>query len=203
MLFDHSPLRDIAVDDLQEQYSTVSGRDQASDLNSGASSVWILRPELLDEYYKGSIWMFWVTIICNAYLIMMTCLLLEPGFTWDTNLKDYVINDTVSQAQNMIVWFIFAQGVTVQISILLASLIEMKLKHRGAIHATLLITYGGFITASVYLFIFIGLVPESLELSQNTSKYGVPMFCVAGTFALFIIALTIKQISSYIRSQRH
>ncbi|KAI1781321.1 hypothetical protein F4818DRAFT_34842 [Hypoxylon cercidicola] len=199
----NSPPCNTEIDDLQEQYPSMTGRYQADMPNREVSSAWILRPELLDEYYRGSIWMFWVVSICNAYTIMMTCLLLEPGTTWDGQLQQYVINDTVSEAQNMVVWFIFVQGVTVQIAILLTSLIEMKFKNRGVIHLMIFVTCGILIAASAFFYNFLSwdYFGEILGISDDMERYGLPLFCVLGTLGLFILALVVKQISAYLRSR--
>ncbi|KAI0166764.1 hypothetical protein GGR52DRAFT_581609 [Hypoxylon sp. FL1284] len=138
---------------------------------------WILRPEFLDEYYRGSIWMFWVVTICNAYTVLMTYFLLQPGYSYNTRTGQYELNDTVSQAQNLVLPFIFVQGATVQVTILLSSLVEMKLKYRWLIH----------------MLLFIG-------VSNSMTMYGFPMLSVVATFTMFIIALIIKIISGYLRS---
>lgn len=160
-------------------------------------TTWIIRPELLDEYYKDTLGMFWVVTICSGFNVMMAVMLLLP-YSVDSQGTITGI-DALSQAQSLVIWFIFSQGATIHLTLLVFSFIEMKWKRRAATHILLALISAGLIIALVYLCLSV----RDGSSQPYLHKYGVPMSYIATTLGIFIIALVVRQLLNGLRIRRY
>ncbi|KAI0887604.1 uncharacterized protein GGS22DRAFT_157575 [Annulohypoxylon maeteangense] len=161
---------------------------------SESDSEWIIRPELLDTYYEESIWMPSIVHICNTYVISMAVSLLVPAFVIFYEYRDdglIIPSDTATTAQSLIVWFIFVQGATIQLAILLSSLTEMKLNNQKIICCT--ITFITLFLQAVSCYICY--LTWNAGIYDEFYVYLWQFLYVLVTFGLFLISLIVRQLS--------
>ncbi|OTA52605.1 hypothetical protein K449DRAFT_440633 [Hypoxylon sp. EC38] len=198
-------LQDQGYDYAHIEAARNSSEDLSSPPSSETDSLWILRPEDFDNYYKNSIWMCWVVFICVSHTLGMTTLLLQPDIPlWDSRVGQYVSADTVSLTQVLVVWFVFVQGAVVHIAIILLSLIETKLPlmkinraRRLIMHAMALLVYGGLATASAYS--SMSTIATATETNLWSSEaQGTSLFYFAGTLSLLGLSIMVWLFSVFL-----
>ncbi|KAI0829532.1 hypothetical protein F5Y06DRAFT_308274 [Hypoxylon sp. FL0890] len=213
---DIDKLQDQESSDLQFEEKTNSSDEHSSSPSSEADSMWILRPELFDEYYKNSIWMCWVVMICLGHTFTMTTLLLQPDISlWDKQLGRYVAADTISMAEVLALWFVFVQGAMVHIAILVLSLVEVKLpldkmklpfvgmkwNRRLIIHTVAALISQGLMSTAVYT------ASRTIDLAAETDLWsfgvqGFSLYYFIGTLSLSGVAIIVWLLSVYLPGRR-
>ncbi|KAI1454930.1 hypothetical protein F4805DRAFT_298765 [Annulohypoxylon moriforme] len=161
--------------------------------------MWIVQPELLDTYYKDSVWMFCVVQICNAHTIQFIILLLIPSNTWDFQMGSERITNTVDSVQVLIIWFIFVQAANIQLAVLALSAIEMKWNKRRAFRFMMI----AFTVCSIGASSGVGYYAWTAGMVGglvNRAAYIWQFLYVGITVGLFIVSLTIRQGSIIIRA---
>lgn len=183
---------ELELDNFQVGSPTSPESGRGTHLTTESVGAWIIQPELFTQYHSDSIWMFWAVAICNAHTILMTILLLKRPSIGSSYV---ILYDTLEVAGVLGLWFVVAQGATIQVSILLFSLVEMKWKSRLLIRFMIISLFMLLMAASTTACIvtYMTYKSDALDFLFQLVYLGV-------TLGLLLASLIFRQLFGLIRA---
>ncbi|KAI0902054.1 hypothetical protein F4806DRAFT_445547 [Annulohypoxylon nitens] len=133
--------------------------------------------------------MFWAVAVCNAHTLLMTIMILKRPSIDRNNGLPY---DILKIAEILGIWFVVAQGATIQVSILLFSLIEVKWKNRLLARFMMIFLLMLFMTASA--------ISCLMAYNGGALDFLFQLVFLGVTLGLLLASLIFKQLFAFIRA---